>query len=261
MSELNRQKINPLKNNKAFTKYLGFSLVAILVIILFLFFVWVAGGRQHGIPDEIDFIQLKTPADSAPVAVFETSVGTFKAMLFPQETPEYYAYFTNLVNSGYYDGTYVCAVVDKAYALGGTKTPDPAAAETEDSDLGRVKAEISDNLWPLKGSLCSFVGSNFGTNYAGSSMILINDVTVINEAYMDDGALKRAYGDQLGEVFSEYGGIPNFSREYTVFAQIYDGWDAFDSILEAQTLESAQPAEDIVFEKVYISTYGEQKPD
>ena len=251
----NKRFVNPFKS-KTFSRYLGISMVAIFVIIAFLFFVWAAGGRQHGIPDEIDFIQLETPADDAPVVVFETNIGTMRAVLFPEETPEYYRYFKSLVESGYYDGTYVCAVVDQAYALGGTKNPDPETAETEDSDLTHIKAEISDRLWPLRGSLCSFVGTKWWTNYAGSSVIFVNDVTVVNSAYMDEDALKRAYGDQLGEKFAEEGGIPNFSREYTIFAQIYDGWDVFDAICGAEVLENSQPSRNIVFEKVFISTYG-----
>lgn len=235
-------------------------MVAIFVILAFLLFVWIAGSRKSDIPDNIDFIQLKVPDDRAPVVVFETSLGTVKAVLYPEETPEYYTYFKNLVDSGYYDGTYVCAVVEGAYALGGTKFADPNGEYGEESDLTQIKEEISDNLWPIKGSMCSFVRSGFGKNYAGSSFIFINDVTAVNSAYMDEDALKRAYGDELGEVFYKEGGVPNFSRKYTIFAQVYDGWDAFEAIMSAQALESSQPAEDIIFERVYMSTYGEEKP-
>ena len=256
----NKKVPNPLQN-PYFKKYLGFSMVAIFVILAFIFFVWAAGGKQGNIPDEIDFIQLETPEDSAPVVVYETNIGTVKAVLYPEEVPQYYTYFRDLVESGYYDGTYVCAVVDGAYALGGTKSPSPEAEAGEDSDMTQIKAEISDNLWPLKGSICSFIGSSLGKSYAGSSMIFINDVTEVNEAYMDEDALKRAYGDELGGVFSEKGGIPNFSRKYTIFAQIYDGWDVFEKIMSAETLSTSQPSEDIIFEKVYISTYGEEKPE
>lgn len=256
----NPKKVNPFRS-KAFTRYLGVSMVAIFVILAFVLFIWIAGGKRHGIPDEIDFIQLKTPESSAPVAVFETNIGTFKAVLFPDEAPEYYHYFKTLVDDGYYDGTYICAVMDKAYALGGTKSPDPEQETGEDSDSTQIKAEISDSLWPIKGALCSYIGSKLWTNYAGSSVILINDVSAVNPAYMDENALKRAYGDQLGQVYYDKGGIPNFSRKYTVFAQVYDGWDVFDKIMEAETLESSQPASDIIFEKVYISTYGEESEE
>lgn len=272
-----RRIANPLKN-KAFSRYLGISLIAIFVILAFVAFIWLAGAKQRGIPDDIDFIQLETPSADVPVVVFETNIGTMKAVLYPQETPEYYTYFRNLVESGYYDGTYICAVVDKAYALGGTVSPDPAydsrrgadilgadngseQVSIKEADMTQLKAEISDKLWPIRGALCSFIGSSFGKNYAGSSVIFINDVTVVNAAYMDEGALKRSYGEQLGGVFAEYGGIPNFSMEYTIFAQIYDGWDVFDAICGAEVLSSSQPASDIVFERVYISTYGEESAE
>ncbi len=252
---------NPLRS-RAFTRYLGISLVAIFIIILFVIIIWLAGARKPGIPDEIYFAQLETPDDSAPVVVFETNVGTVKAVMYPEYAPNYCAYFTDLVNSGYYDGTYFCAVVDSAYALGGTKSADPAAAETEDSDLNYLEAEVSDCLWPIKGSLASFVGTSgiwpFQKNYAGSTFLFIND---IDDAYMAEEALKRSYGESLGSVFAEKGGIPNFVGEYTIFAQVYDGWDTFETILSSDVLESSQPAGDIIIERAYISTYGENKPD
>lgn len=254
-------KLQELMRSKSFTRYFGISMVAIFVIIAFLLFLWLAGAPQPGIPDDIYFLQLETPEEDAPVVVFETNIGVMKAVLYPHETPIYYQYFTDLVNSGYYDGTYVCAIVDSAYALGGTKTPDPNGAETEDSDLTQIPCEISNNLWPIKGSLVSFVGTSgvwpFDKNQAGSSMIFVN---TINESYLEESALKRAYGEELGAVYAEYGGITNFSRKYTVFGQIYEGWDVFESVMNATALETYQPASDIIFERVYMSTYAEEMP-
>lgn len=256
----NKRK-NPFRS-PAFSKYLGISLVAIFVILIFVGFIWLAGGKQAGIPDSIYFEQLDTPADNAPVVVFETNQGKIKAVLYPNDAPAYCEYFKSLVESGYYDGSYFCAVVDSAYALGGTKSPSPDAAETDDSDMTSIPAEVSNNLWPIKGALASFVGSKgvwpFSNNYAGSTFLFINN---IDDAYMNPDALKRAYGDELGEVFAEKGGIPSFSRKYTIFAQIYDGWDVFDKIMSAETLETNQPASDIVIEKAYISTYGEESAE
>lgn len=252
------RRVSQAFRSPAFSKYLIVSLIAIFVIILFVAFIWLAGARQPGIPKEIYFSQLDTPEDGQPIVVFETNFGDIKAVLYPDDAPAYCEYFTNLVNSGYYDGSYFCAVADTAYALGGAKNQDPNNAETEDSDMTSVEAEISNNLWPIRGSLASFIGSKgvwpFNKNYAGSTFIMIND---IDDAYMDESALKRAYGDQLGGVFAEKGGIPNFSRKYTIFAQIYDGWDVFERIMSAEVLETSQPAEDIIIEKAYISTYGE----
>ena len=255
-----RKPLKTLMSSPAFAKYLGISLVAIFVILLFVGFIWLAGAKKPGIPKDIYFSQLETPKDDQPVVVFETNLGKIKAVLYPDDAPKYCEYFTNLVNSGYYYGTSFCAVVDSAYALGGTKSPDPNATEVEGADSTAIEAEISNNLWPIKGAMCSFIGSKgiwpLAKNYAGSTFLFVND---IDDAYMGEGALVRAYGEQLGKVYSEKGGIPNFSRKYTIFAQIYSGWDVFDSIMSAQVLETSQPAEDITIENAYISTYGEEK--
>ena len=41
-------------------------------------------------------------------------------------------------------------------------------------------------------------------------------------------------------MFLEYGGTPNVSKQLTVFAQIFDGWDVLDSILNEETEAEAQ---------------------
>ncbi|MCD7847381.1 MAG: peptidylprolyl isomerase [Oscillospiraceae bacterium] len=252
----NPKKKNPL-NSPAFRKYFRVSLVAIIVILVFVLLIWLAGARQLGIPDEIDFIQLEEPEDDNPVVVFETNIGNISAVLYPEETPEYYEYFVGLVESGYYDGTYICAVVDSAYALGGTPDADPNG-DNEGADESAFEAEISDKLWSIKGSMASFVGTTgmwpFQKNCAGSTFFFIND---IDDAYMDESALRRSYGDELGSVYAEYGGIPNFTQKYTIFAQVYDGWDVYETIMATEVLDTYQPATDIVIERAYITTYGE----
>ncbi|MCD7823953.1 MAG: peptidylprolyl isomerase [Oscillospiraceae bacterium] len=253
----NPKKKNPL-NSPAFRKYFRVSLVAIIVILVFVLLIWLAGARQSGIPDDIDFIQLEEPEDDNPVVIFETNIGTISAVLYPEEAPEYYEYFTGLVESGYYDGSYVCGVVDSAYALGGTLDPDPNNDGGENADETMLQAEISDKLWSIKGSMASFVGTTgmwpFQKNCAGSTFFFIND---IDDVYMDEDALKRSYGEELGSVYYEYGGIPNFTNKYTIFAQVYDGWDVFEELMNVETLDTYQPASDIVIERAYITTYGE----
>ncbi|MCD7785648.1 MAG: peptidylprolyl isomerase [Oscillospiraceae bacterium] len=252
----NPKKKNPL-NSPAFRRYFRVSLVAIIVILVFVLLIWLAGARQAGIPDEIDFIQLEEPEDDNPVVVFETNLGNISAVLYPEEVPEYYEYFVGLVESGYYDGTYICAVVDSAYALGGTPDADPNG-DNEGADESAFEAEISDKLWSIKGSMASFVGTTgmwpFQKNCAGSTFFFIND---IDDAYMDESALRRSYGDALGSVYAEYGGIPNFTQKYTIFAQVYDGWDVYETIMAAEVLDTYQPVSDIVIERAYITTYGE----
>ena len=57
-------------------------------------------GKAH-------LLQLETPADDAPAMIVHTSVGDITAVLYPEVAPNYVAQFTELVEKGYYDGTYV----------------------------------------------------------------------------------------------------------------------------------------------------------
>ncbi len=253
-----KPKVNPFKL-PSFRKYMGVSFALIFIILAFVLIVWAAGARKPGLPENFYLIQLETPTDDAPVVVFETNKGTMKAVLYPDEAPNYYNYFTKLVESGYYDGTYICAIQEAAYALGGTKFSSPETTESPDSDMTQLDAEVSPNLWPFKGALASFVGTGgvwpFDRNLAGSSILFVNDIA---DAYMAPEALTRTWGEELGNAFAENGGIPNFARKYTIFGQIYDGWDVYEEILTSEVLATMQPAEDIILERVYLSTYGEE---
>ena len=54
--------------------------------------------------------QFTHPAAGDTVAVFDTSAGVFKAVLFPDKAPQAYDNFTGLVQQGYYNGLTVSRV-------------------------------------------------------------------------------------------------------------------------------------------------------
>ena len=64
-------------------------------------------------------------------------------------------------------------------------------------------------------------------------------------------------------LFEKYGGVPNFMQMYTLFAQVYDGFEAYDAICAAKVTdeESLRPKQTITIERAYMSTYGEHKND
>lgn len=49
-------------------------------------------------------LQFTHPAAGEPVAVFDTTAGVFKAVLFPEQAPQAYDNFVGLVQAGYYNG-------------------------------------------------------------------------------------------------------------------------------------------------------------
>ena len=251
-----------------------------IILILFAFFVVVMlffAFRQKPSIDysKSDFVQVKEPSDDAPVVVFETTEGTFKAVLFEDEAPEYCEYFVELVEDGYFNDTYVCAVLkaengDEAGFIGGSKTED--GLSNEDTNTKMTSIEISGNLLPIKGAIGSLVKQRgfFSKAKAGSVFTIINDV--VDVAELEDSVKDKEDSNGLSkvtEMFSTYGGAPNFLQQYTIFAQVYDGWDTIEKISSMEIVDEEKsdededknysPKEEVKFTKVYMSTYGENK--
>ena len=63
--------------------------------------------------------------------------------------------------------------------------------------------------------------------------------------------------------------MPNYMQMYTLFGQVYDGWDTLDKIFNTKIVDedapadkenrNIQPVHEIKFTKVWLSTYGEHK--
>ena len=85
----NKQDLGPYRR-KQFQTYFQFSLIAICFVIIFVLFYACTGRSKNDIDyTDAKVIQMDEPADDSPVVVFETNKGTFKAVLFPDEAPNY----------------------------------------------------------------------------------------------------------------------------------------------------------------------------
>lgn len=258
----------------SFIKFFKFSLIAVVILAV----IYIGASCMKDDPmdySKSDFVQIKEPSDDTDVVVFETTEGTFKAVLYEDEAPEYVEYFKKLVEDKYFDGTYVCTIIKnqdglQAGFLGGSKTSDGTTAE--DSNTEFTDLEVSQNLLPLKGalgSLCSEKGL-FTSAKAGSVVTFMNDVVISDELKESIKDLEDTNGmEDVSNLFLSYGGVPNLMNQYTLFGQVFDGWEAYDKICAAEIVDEGkadddedknyQPVSDIKFEKVYLSTYGAEK--
>ena len=250
------------KNN--FGLIFKFAMFAFIIVVAIIIFYACQVKNQPKLDyDNVELIQYELPDDNTPVVVFETTLGTFKAVLFPEQTPDYYEYFTGLVNDGYYDDTYVFAVQDGVYFMGGSKTDD--GVTDSNTDESNFNQELSTNLWPFKGSLIAYGNKSqrfFSDRISSGSRILFVDTVEFTDEFVKE--LESVDGNKdVVEAFKEKGGVPNFSQQYTIFGQVYDGFDAYDKICtyDVKDEENLNPIDDIKFEKVYMSTYGEHKND
>lgn len=274
------KKVNPM-HSPAFVKYFKFSLIAIIFLAALLIFLTFNKSDDNKY-ENVKFIQYEEYSDDTDVVVYETTLGTFKAVLFEKEAPNYVKYYKKLVESGYYNNSYVFGVVTgneddnkgaHLYFTGGAKSAD--GETTEDTNTETIDAEISPNLWTFKGALGSFVGTDgllfWKKNVAGSSVMFFGN-SIISESKKEevknqdkiDSSLKGVY-NELSDKLCSYGGVPEASQQYTIFGQVCDGWDAYNKILSAEVKDSEdedyQPLDDIKFIKVYLTTWGDIKSD
>lgn len=266
MKEKKEKSYIDIQRGKRFRLYFQFSMIAICFILVFAIFHACQNASQNADklnPEDVEIIQYDLPEDDDPVVVFETSRGTFKAVVYEDEVPEISKYFIDLVNEGYYNGTHVFAVQEDVYFMGGSKSTD--GTDTDDTNKDKIEPEITPSLWPFKGALVSYGdkgGSVFNQKVMSGSRILFVDTVEFTDEFMAE--LDSTGGnDELVDTFKEKGGVPNFSQQYTIFGQVYDGMDVYDDICAADVTdsESLRPSEDITLDNVYMSTYGENRND
>lgn len=216
-------------------------------------------------PTTMELVQLESPKEGDPIAIVETTVGQFRFVLYPQYSPLAVKNFTDLAESGYYDGTYVFDSVSGAYSSAGAPNKD---GSVNDQSHEVVSRELHENLWPFKGAICSMTTSvdrgvkeflfGGGKYFNGSRFTIIN--TVEFDEQMKTDIRDASESKELGEAFIEKGGIPNFSQQMTIIGQTYEGLDVVEKLASLETENSGSyntPKEDIMIVSVKIDKFSE----
>ena len=219
-------------------------------------------------PDTVKLIQFDEPKEGDPIAIVDTSLGEFRMVLFPEQSPNAVKNFTELAESGYYDGTFVFNSDSGAYSAAGCPQKNGSMPEGYDKDRELVERELSQDLWPFKGAVCvltTTVDRTFkekllggGTYYNGSRFAMINTIEMTDE--IKEGLRSgEEKGNVVAEAFIEHGGIPNFAQQMTVIGQTYQGMDVIEALSQVETESNGVyklPKEDIMIKSVTISTYS-----
>ena len=153
-----RKRSNPpqpkKKDNKKIIMLL--AIFAIIVIIVAAYILMQPGGNN-------------TAEEGNPIAVFDTTYGTFKVELFEDKLPITSGNFIKLVNDGFYDGMNFYRISDNFMIQAGNTFPD---GSTKESPYGNIIFESDGTLSHEDGSI-----SMASTGYAvgGSSQFFICD--------------------------------------------------------------------------------------
>ena len=196
-------------------------------------------------------IQFAHPAAGDTVAVFDTSAGVFKAVLFPDKAPQAYDNFVGLVQAGYYNGLTVSRV-ESGFVVEAGQGADGRGATIWNGS--RYPVEATDKLHHYSGALCA------ATDPSGQCA----SVFYVMETLPGSASVTQELVDQMNaagyraEVVAAYqtaGGAPYLDYTDTVFGQVYEGMDVVDAIAQTAVDENQKPTEAITIHSVSIETH------
>ncbi len=228
-----RKRANPevgLDLKKKKNKKIGFFLLGIVA----LFVLGAAGIILLGQPGSN--IDNGTTPQHNPIAIFDTSMGTFKVELFLDKAPITAQNFIDHATSGYYDGVIFHRVIKNFMIQGGDPKGDGTgghAAHYHDGygnpnnpDSWVIPDEFHEDLSNVRGTISM---ANRGPNTGGSQFF----INVVDNTYLD------------------YNKEPLTSK-HAVFGKVIDGMDVVDAISLVDTGSNNKPVTDVVIRRIVI---------
>lgn len=236
-----------------------------------------------------------SPKSGDLIATFEIEgFGEIKAVLFPEAAPVGVENFQKLCDAGYYEGLTIHRVIDGFMLQGGSLNGDGTGGDALVNG-GSFDIETAQNARHYYGALCyaNAAGKNTTQFYIVNSKApqtldtsdaerITNSInlrldelaanakelteTDINnklyEIQYDQNTLdfKTYATDAVKARYQEVGGYAGLDGNYTVFGQVYEGFDVVDAISAVEVedngrRELSKPVEDIIIKNVTISIY------
>ena len=220
--------------------------------------------------------QLEAPEKGEEICVLKTDYGDIKMRFFPNAAPKAVYNFKSLALSGYYDGLKFHRVIDDFMIQGGD--PDGTGAGGESIWGEDFEDEFHENLLNISGSVSC---ANRGADTNGSQFFInaVEPVTIDWDQYDEIYSYYKSspeqftsmYGgtldmdkvtDAYKSLYEENGGNPHLDGAYstagtghTVFAQVFEGLDVVQKIMQVETDDSDMPVEDVVILSAEIVPY------
>ena len=168
-------------------------------------------------------------AQSNPVAVIETSLGSMTVELFRDQAPITVENFLTYANDGFFAGTIFHRVIQDFMIQGGGFTPDMSEKATRDA----IKNEATNGLQNERGTIAM---ARTPVVDSATAQFFINTV--------DNGSLDHRSTDPPG-----YG--------YAVFGRVTDGLDVLDAIA-AVSVTNQGPHQNVPVDPVIINSVNVQ---
>ncbi|MDE6030912.1 MAG: peptidylprolyl isomerase [Oscillospiraceae bacterium] len=221
--------------------------------------------------------------------------GTIRAVLFPDAAPTGVENFKLLADAGFYDGLTIHRVVSDFMFQGGSLNGDGTGGDALVND-GSFGIETANNMRHFYGALC--YANAAGTNTTQFYIVNNNEPTDISAINLDDleflvsqfrlAAASAEYNDpdslaylnnqaeyyativewlknatdDIKSKYKEVGGTPTLDGNYTVFGQVYDGFDVIESVSAVKVEDNgmgevSKPVQEITIASVKVYEYTE----
>ena len=212
--------------------------------------------------------QFTTPAVGDTIAVFDTSLGEVRAVLYPDTAPMAVYNFVGLARSGYYDNTSIWRSEYGFAVQGGDATGTGTGGSTIWSN-NPYPLEASADLKHYAGALCAAFAAGGDVQGGNSQFYFVTALpdSVSSEEQQAELA-QNGYTDSQVAAYAAAGGLPYLDNTDTVFGQVYQGMDIVDAMACVDTVkdedgnDTYHPTEEaaITIYHVNITTYAAE-PD
>ncbi|MBN1281167.1 MAG: peptidylprolyl isomerase [Candidatus Thermoplasmatota archaeon] len=191
----------------------------------------------------VAFVLLQMPSPSPtnetsenPIAVFDTSMGTFQVEVFVDKAPVTAQNFIDHANSGYYNGVIFHRVMPNFMIQGGDPKGDGTGGhaamyhegygDPDVPDSWVIPDEFDDTLSNVRGTISM---ANSGPNTGGSQFF----INVVDNTYLD---------------FNK----EPLTSKHAVFGRVINGMEVVDAISEVNTGSDTKPEVDVVITSILI---------
>ena len=207
--------------------------------------------------------QFALPSEGDTIAIFTTSQGEIRAVLYPDAAPMAVYNFAGLARLGYYDDTVFWRTQYGFAVQGGDATGTGTGGSTIWSN-NPYPAEIDPALKHYTGALCAAIATG-GEKTGGNSQFYFVTALPDSVSTGDQQAELTAngYTDAQVAAYAAMGGLPYLDNTDTVFGQVYQGMDVVDAMACVDTVkdedgnDTFRPTEEtaITINSVTITTY------
>ncbi len=239
---------------------------ALCAAVLALSLSGCSGGASERVPDrpavQSGERQFTAPADGDLIAIFDTSLGEVRAVLYPDAAPMAVQNFVGLARNGYYDGTIIWRSEYGFAVQGGDATGTGTGGSTIWSNHA-YPLETDASLKHYAGALCAAFASGGEEEGGNSQFYFVTALPDSVDKTMQEELAANGYTEAQIAAYADAGGLPYLDNTDTVFGQVYAGMEVVDAMACVDTVQTEdgadthRPTEEatITINTVTIATY------